>query len=136
MIKKQLKIIALLLLLTGAAFVYFFYDPATNRYFPECPFYKLTHLFCPGCGSQRAMHYLLTGKITRAARSNILLVIFLPFLIAYYSLQTFNYLNPQQNINIAIVNKRWFIYSIAVLFVLYWIARNVNLFGAVFLAPH
>ena len=136
MIIRNLKIIAMLLLLTAAAFVYFVYDPATSSYFPECPFYKLTHLFCPGCGSQRAIHYLLTLNIAGALRSNILLVIFLPFLIAYYGVQTFNNFNPQQTINIAIVHKRWFIYGISVLFILYWIARNVTFFGGGFLAPH
>jgi hypothetical protein len=133
---KKLKSLTILLLITGAVFVYFTYDPATSSYFPGCPFYKMTELYCPGCGAQRATHYLLTGDITAAIRSNILLVIFLPFLGAYYGVQTFKYFYPRPNLNIAIVHKAWFIYGIAFLFIFYWIARNVAVLGSSFLAPH
>lgn len=136
MITRQLKIVTILLLFTGAVFVYYTYDPATGAYFPGCPFYKLTGLFCPGCGAQRSTHYLLIGNIAVAARANILLVIFLPFLIAYYAVLAFNYYRPQQSINIGIVHKTWFIYSIATLFVFYWVARNIGFLGAGFFAPH
>ena len=134
--QKILKAIAVVFLLTAAAFVYFKYDPALNLYFPACPFYKFTHLFCPGCGAQRAIHYLLVGNVEAAIHSNILLVIFLPFLIAYYSVQTFNYFSFKQSIQISVVYKSWFIYSILILFICYWVARNVAVFGASVLAPH
>lgn len=136
MIKNPLTIIALFFILTGAVIVYFIYDPSVTSYFPECPFYKLTGMFCPGCGAQRATHYLLTGNITAALRSNILLVMFLPFLIAYYGVQTFNYFNFRENISITILHKSWFIYGIAGLFLFYWVARNITFLGAGFLAPH
>ncbi|MFN0081317.1 MAG: DUF2752 domain-containing protein [Ferruginibacter sp.] len=136
MINRHLNRIIILLLFIGAVFVYYMYDPTTSGYFPDCPFYKLTGLFCPGCGAQRSIHYLLTGNIAAAMRSNILLVIFLPFLMGYYIVQTFNYYRPQQNINIGIVHKTWFIYSIAIVFVFYWAARNIGFLGAGFLAPH
>ena len=136
MIKNQLKNFAILLLLTGAVSVYYMYDPAKSSYFLPCPFYKLTGFFCPGCGSQRAIHYLLTGNIAAAIHSNILLVILLPFLVLYYAVQTFNYCNPQKYINIVLINKTWFIYSLAALFVFYWVARNIAFLGGDFLAPH
>src|SRR5690606_2629375 len=49
--------------LAGVLAVVGFYglvDPATGI-LPSCPFYTLTHWYCPGCGSQRALHALLHG---------------------------------------------------------------------------
>jgi hypothetical protein len=68
--------------LAAAALVaYFLLDPATNAIFPKCPFYVLTGLKCPGCGSQRALHALLHLQVGRAFRENPLLVISLPYLL-------------------------------------------------------
>src|ERR1700743_557405 len=62
--------------------LYFFY-PATNHSFhPQCPFHYLTGLYCPGCGSQRAISSLLKGNIQTALEENVLMVLSLP-LIAY-----------------------------------------------------
>ncbi len=68
------------LLLGGAlATVYFVLDPA--RYpFPRCPFHWLTGLYCPGCGSQRAFHALLHGRVGQAAGLNLLAVAYAPVL--------------------------------------------------------
>lgn len=53
-------------------------DPAeTNRY-PVCPFRVLTGLWCPACGSLRALHALLRGDVVAAAGSNALLLVALP----------------------------------------------------------
>ena len=65
----------------GAALaaVYFALDPA--RYpFPRCPFHLLTGLYCPGCGSQRALHALLHGRVGQAAGLNLLAVAYAPVL--------------------------------------------------------
>lgn len=47
---------------------------------PPCPFYFLTGLFCPGCGTLRATHSLLQGDVHRAFAFNPLLVLLLPYL--------------------------------------------------------
>ena len=131
-----MKLFVMLLLLLGAAFVYYFFDPSTESYFPVCPFYKFTGLFCAGCGSQRALHYLLTGNITAALHSNILMLLFLPLLLFYYGIQAFNYIKPQNVITISIINKTWFIVLLAILFITYWIVRNIPVEGGNLLAPH
>ena len=136
MTKKYILNIIIMLLFIGATFIYFVFDPATNKYFPGCPFYKLTGLFCPGCGAQRSIHSLLTGNIIAAVHANILLVFCLPFLVVYYAIQTINFIRPRTNIKINIVNQIWFIYLCALVVLFYWIARNIPVLEAGFLAPH
>jgi hypothetical protein len=73
--------LAALALLAGAALLFAF-NPASSRLLPPCPFHALTGLYCPGCGSTRACHHLLHGRIATAFDFNPLMVVSLPF-IAY-----------------------------------------------------
>jgi Protein of unknown function (DUF2752) len=63
----------------GAVMLWFF-DPASAGIFPSCPLRYLTGLYCPGCGSLRAMHQLLHGNVAAAWAMNPLTIILLPFL--------------------------------------------------------
>lgn len=47
---------------------------------PPCPLHATTGLFCPGCGSTRALHALVDGDLKRAASMNVLLIASLPLL--------------------------------------------------------
>jgi hypothetical protein len=49
-------------------------------WYPRCPFFSLTGLFCPGCGSARMLHALAHGDFRAAAGFNVLLVCVLPLL--------------------------------------------------------
>lgn len=55
-------------------------DPADGGIYPPCPFRTLTGLDCPGCGTGRAMHRLLHGRVGEALDFNALAVLALPFL--------------------------------------------------------
>lgn len=57
------------------------FSPATSGIFPPCPLHYLTGLYCPGCGSLRAIHALLHGDLQEAWAMNPLTVVLLPFLI-------------------------------------------------------
>lgn len=70
----------ILALMTGLAVLYT-HDPAQSRFYPVCPMHSLTGLFCPGCGTSRAVHRLLHGDLWTAWRMNPLLLLSLPFLI-------------------------------------------------------
>ena len=48
-----------------------------------CFFYKQTGLYCPGCGITRAFLSLLQLNIYQAFRYNMIVIILLPFFIAY-----------------------------------------------------
>jgi hypothetical protein len=58
----------------------FFFNPATTPIYPSCAFHEMTGLYCPGCGSTRALHYLLHGELREALRYNALFVLVLPLL--------------------------------------------------------
>lgn len=64
----------------GALVLLFAFDPAQHAFFPKCVFYWATGLFCPGCGSQRALHALLHGHVGEALGQNALVVLALPYL--------------------------------------------------------
>src|SRR5688572_33371631 len=68
-----------LVIATGVAALFAF-NPAGSRLFPPCPFHVVTGLFCPGCGSTRAAHHLLHGRVATAFDFNALMVVSLPFL--------------------------------------------------------
>ncbi len=57
-------------------------DPNIGRVLPPCPLHALTGLYCPGCGSTRALHALLHGDVGQAMAMNPLLVLALPVLAA------------------------------------------------------
>ena len=50
-------------------------DPNEAGHYPTCPFLALTGLYCPGCGSLRAVHALTNGDLTTAVGLNVLTVL-------------------------------------------------------------
>lgn len=67
----------------AAAIVLSRLDPdAPGSLLPPCPLHALTGLYCPGCGSTRALHALLHGDLAHALAMNPLLVVSLPVLAA------------------------------------------------------
>jgi hypothetical protein len=77
--RKYLVTAALTTAAVGAILLWAF-DPASAGVFPPCPLRYLTGLYCPGCGSLRAMHQLLHGNVKAAWAMNPLMLILLPFL--------------------------------------------------------
>ena len=71
---SRVRFAAIALVLVAGAVPLATFDPATTWWFPSCPFYALTGLLCPLCGSLRALHALLTGAPLAALAFNPLLV--------------------------------------------------------------
>lgn len=114
--------------------IYFVVDPMKYALFPECPFYALTGLYCPGCGTQRAIHAILHGQVFEALGYNLLACMALPFILysaAIMLLNTFYKKKITQNL----FYKTWFIHTILLFVVLFWILRNLPLPGFQKLAP-
>lgn len=72
------------LLATSAAVasvpVLYRFNPLEVHFYPRCPLYVLTGIYCPGCGALRAGHALLHGRFLTALDYNALLVLAAPFL--------------------------------------------------------
>lgn len=89
-----------------------------------CIFYKITNLYCPGCGITRAIISLLKLNIYQAVRYNSLIILF-PFLLINY-IYTYVF-NGKKKVPQFI----WII--ILVIVILYGVLRNIPKFS--FLAP-
>lgn len=67
-----ISVAAVMLLLTTLLFLF---DPEKHDFYPRCPFHTLSGLYCPGCGSLRAMHHLLHRDFITAIGFNALTVV-------------------------------------------------------------
>ncbi len=65
--------IAAVSLIAAMAIIYHDVNPLESSKFPQCAFYKATGYLCPGCGGQRAFHYLLRGEFGESFAQNQLL---------------------------------------------------------------
>ncbi len=79
--KSMLYTIISVLLSGVAIFVYFNYNPADSRFFPQCFIKTLTGWSCPSCGVQRAFHSLLHGNWREALSYNYFFVFSIPYAI-------------------------------------------------------
>lgn len=59
-------------------------DPNEPGHYPPCPLLALTGLYCPGCGTLRALHALTRGDIGAALGLNALFVVLLPMAAALW----------------------------------------------------
>lgn len=117
----------ILLLLAGIAvlLVFIHYDPAGNVFFPKCPVYMATGLQCPGCGSQRAIHNLLSGNFAAAWRMNQLLIVAIPYILMGFvvqPLQKYSTAAKWIRTNLYGVTAVWIVLAVTVCFT---VLRNV-----------
>ena len=90
----------------------------------ECMFYRYTGLYCPGCGSGRAVNALFHGRFAEAVSYNILLPILgIPclFVLAHEYLRI---VFPKMKLRPVSISQRTAVILTAVI-VVYWILRNV-----------
>jgi hypothetical protein len=107
-------------------------DPENALFFPFCPVYALTGLYCPGCGSMRALHHLLHGDIAGALTFNPLLVIALPFLSYLFARETLPLLFGRRSSYTLRPALIWLIIGALILFT---VLRNIPVYPFSWLAP-
>lgn len=130
---KKILNTGLLLGFIGLAVLFFLLDPAKHEIFPRCIFNSITGYYCPGCGSQRAIHSLLHLDFAGVVSYNFL---FIPafLLIFYHYLHTvFNRFFGWKLPNVFYFSRTpWIIFGVIVLF---WILRNIPFYPFSVLAP-
>lgn len=115
--------ILLLVLGAGLIIIYNFNPVDGASYYPKCPSFWLTGLYCPGCGITRALHQLLHGNIRAALAYNPLAIIVSPLVIWM------------------MFKPHWIYHSMTpkiafVVLVAYGILRNIPYYPFLLLAPH
>lgn len=134
MIRSKNQLIIIFSVAVLGSLLYFYFDPSLHHFFPPCPFYFATSLYCPGCGSQRAFHALLHGDLFKASGHNLLFVLFLP--VVSFSAAAFinNLFNPKK-VAQKIFHSVLFVKTILVVVISFWILRNIPFWPFAELAP-
>ena len=118
--------------LVGAAALLYAVNPAGSSLYPKCPFYWLTSLHCPGCGSLRAAHQLLHGHWAAAFRMNPLALVLVPLVIF-----TSAWRSAEQRLlgrQVRPLSARWIWLLLAVMLI-FTVLRNVPVYPFKLLAP-
>jgi hypothetical protein len=120
---KKKQLLFYLLLSSFAIIVYFMFDPESISLFPSCPFHSITGLYCPGCGSQRAIHDLLHANFLAAFSHNPLISLGV-LTGCYKALLWLRYPDSRKAPNNLLYHKNtpW---AILILIMSFWILRNV-----------
>ena len=126
--RQRLLLLVALPLLAAAVFGYL----RAGRFGMRCLFYELTGLYCPGCGSGRALLALLRGDWKEAFRHHPLLIpLGLPMLLIFLH-EYLRLVFPGLRLKPVFFPPRLAAFCLA-LIVLFWILRNLPPFA--FLAP-
>ena len=133
--RKILRVTLVSAGVSALALLYFFVDARYNSFLPRCLFYMFTGLYCPGCGSQRAISSLLHGDVWQAINYNLLLVFSLPIVLYAAGIRIMNVFGPRQYRQ-RLFYKSWFTRLILVLVIVFGIARNIPFYPFNLLAPH
>jgi hypothetical protein len=128
---KRKQLVFYLVLGSGLIAVYATFDPESLSFFPSCPFHSITGLYCPGCGSQRAIYDLLHANFLAALSHNPLIVLGIATGL-YKAILWLKYPNSKAAPNNLFYYKNtpWII---LILVIGFWVFRNIPLFN--FLQP-
>lgn len=106
----------------AAATVLHLVDPNRPGHYPTCPFLALTGLYCPGCGSLRALHDLTVGDLAGAWAMNPATVIAVPYLLAAWVLWLHRAVTGRPRVP---VGPGWIPALVPVLIAAFWVLRNI-----------
>jgi hypothetical protein len=123
----------LLVAIVAAAVLFFFLDPSEHIIFPRCIFHSATGYYCPGCGSQRAIHSLLHFDINGVLQHNVLFLMAAPALMYHYLQLLIN-----RKFQLKLPNLFYMKFTPVVIFIVimfFWIMRNLPYLPFSELAP-
>jgi len=122
----------LVLVATGSIALLFFFEPGRHGFYPRCLLHQTTGLLCPGCGSLRAMHQLLHGRVLEAIHLNALFVLAFPaagWLVARSAFRAWKGQPASLDLQ-----RQWF-WTFLIACTLFGILRNLPFAHAAWLAP-
>jgi hypothetical protein len=128
-----LTLLILSVLGIAAVYVLYTFNPAKSAFYAPCPFHALTGLYCPGCGSLRALHHLLHGDLAVAFGLNPLTVLSLPFL-GYSFLSHVTVVIRGQSLPTVFV-PALFIWMYLGVVLVFWVIRNISWYPFPLFAP-
>ena len=133
--RKVLRIIAVSLpiLATGAIALFMYKQKNAEDFFIPCVFHYATGLYCPGCGSGRALYSLMHLRFYAALRYNAFAAILLPALGILYLCWAVGYVRTGGDQVMRRI-PQWIPWVILAALVLYGILRNLG-FPFSLLAP-
>ena len=99
------------------------YDPASSIWFPRCPFKLVTGLDCPGCGSQRSIHALLTGDIAGCWSANPMVLLLTPLAALCFVAEWWK--TPRLEPLRRVVLSPYVAWALLVLAIAWTVARNI-----------
>lgn len=119
--RRKLTVAAIAIAATAVIAIYASFDPG-NGFFPACPVKTLTGFDCPGCGSQRALHALLTGRVVDAWHYNAILFILVPVAAVMVVAELMRDSHPRFYRR---MTSQWTVAAVIAAVIVWTIARNV-----------
>lgn len=135
-LKKKIRFIimifVLMILLAGTLYLY--YHNPKGELKLACLIYNFTGYYCPGCGAGRACYALLHRQLYQAFRYNPLLILTLPWLMAYYAICGIQWMiYGKERVSVHIPERIPVV--ILVIFFIYGVVRNIEVYPFILLAP-
>ncbi len=131
-LKPSIKVT--LILIGTILFVYIYKNFSPNQYlFPKCPVHSFTGLYCPGCGSQRAIHSFLNLNFKDVFSYNPLVGIILSAIVIDILLFTLNI--KRFRLYTFLKTNRYSSLIVLYTVILFTIFRNIPVFPFTLLAP-
>jgi len=109
------------------------YSPETSGLFPPCLFHKITGFYCHGCGTARALHALLHGRISDAISYNATLLVLLPAFFYWYGLYCLGEISMTRKHRYDLPPMLYT--ALLALVILFGALRNVPIYPLCLLAP-
>jgi Protein of unknown function (DUF2752) len=115
----KVSLVASLLLAVAGAWVLYTYPPESVSFYPRCVFHAVTGLQCPGCGTTRALHHLLHGRVAEAFRLNPMIF----GVMGMFAFATPSFLRGETP---RFVMQPWFAWTALIVVVAWGVLRNVT----------
>ena len=115
---KAWRIASVIVLVVAGGWVLYTFPPVTSGFYPQCVFKQATGLDCPGCGTTRALHALLHGRVGEAFRFN-------PMLFALMIVGGFATPSVRRGETPRFFYARWFGWGSFVVLMGWWVLRNL-----------